>query len=78
MEFMHAVPVWLNAELNRDKKRHRKPFSIHEWTITGILEFTEKKRKARAKAKKDPNSLWDRLSGAMQMLGGKADGDGNR
>lgn len=71
-EAMAATPAWVMAECNRDKKRHRKPFTLHEWTIRGLTKPKRKKKKPTA------GVLWQRLQGVMGAFGGKPDGDGNR
>lgn len=65
---MNAIPAWITAEVNRDRKRHRKPFSIWEWTVTGLIKGAKKKKPPK------PQALWDKIGGAMAAFGGKADG----
>jgi hypothetical protein len=69
---MAAVGPWLNAELNRDKKKHKKPFTLAEWTITGLTRPKKKRRRV------DPGSLFASISGSMRALGGVDDVNSSR
>ena len=69
---MAAVGPWITAEVNRDRKKQRKPFSLFEWTVTGL---TRPKRKRK---KRDPGTLFASISGSLRALGGKDDVNSSR
>jgi hypothetical protein len=66
-EAVAAIGPWVNAELNRDKKKHRKPFSLYEWTLTGL----RKPVRAPKKQKRDPAELFAFIGQSLRALGGK-------
>lgn len=71
-EAMAAVGPWITAEVNRDRKRHRKPFELMDWTITGLC------RKRKRKKRPEPGALFAHISGSLRALGGKDDGNSRR
>jgi len=66
-EVMAAVNPWVYAEANRDRKKHRKPYSLQEWTVKGLT--TPRKRKVV----RDPATVFGGISAGLTALGGKTD-----
>ena len=56
------------------EKRHKKPFSLFEWTLTGLAKPARK----AVKKKRDPAALFAFISDGLRVLGGKDHGDSSR
>lgn len=78
-EYNAALPAWVLAETNRDRKRQRKPWSLWQWTLTGLSSGRRRRKRQRSQPQDTDKQqqLRARLDGVMKAFGGKEAGDGN-
>jgi len=63
-EAMFAVGPWITAEVNRDRKKRKRPWSLGEWTISGLAKGLKKKREPTE------DELREKMNAVMKMFGG--------
>ncbi len=66
-EAMAAVHPSLYAEAHRDSKTRTKPFTINDFTLTGMFKAA-KRAERLAKEQKTPEQIWAKVS---RMFGGR-------
>jgi hypothetical protein len=71
-EACFAIHPHLVAEMNRDKKRRRKPFELRDFTLTGLAADM---KATPTDAPKDQSGLRSRIDRAMSRFGGKRGSD---
>lgn len=60
-ETMAALAPWITAEINRDRKRRRKPFAIRDFVLSEIAKTPQRARAG------DQDALRSKID---RMLGG--------
>lgn len=66
-ETMAAVHPSLYAEAHRDEKKRKQPYTIQDFTLTGMFKAA-KRAEAEAKKQQTPEQLWKKIGA---MFGGR-------
>jgi len=67
METMAAVQPSLYAEAHRDQEKRKQPYTLNEFTLTGMFKAAKRAEKL-AEEQKTPEAIWDKVS---KMFGGR-------
>lgn len=68
-EAMAAVQPALYAEAHRDSKKKTTPFTIKDFTLTGMVAAARRAERDAEKLAK-PEAVWEKINGLMKGLGG--------
>lgn len=66
-ETLAAIQPALYAEAHRDEKKQKRPFTINDFTLTGMFKAA-KRAEIEAKKQKTPEQIWAKVSA---MFGGR-------
>lgn len=66
---MAAIQPMLYAERHRDEKRRRRPFSLEDFTLSGMAKAAKQAEIAAEKAAQ-PEQIWSKIGNLMKGLGG--------
>lgn len=71
-ETMAAVQPMLFAEAHRDETKQKRPYTLEEFTLTGMAKATRKAIRAQkeAEARRTPEAVWAKIGGLMRVCGG--------